>query len=179
MFSAESPSARLLQLASGFRITQALYVVAKLGVADLLVSGPRSCEEVACEVGAHPESLFRVMRALASLGVFTQDSSDSFGLNPMSSLLLKDTPGSVRAAVIFWGGEMYRAAGELMHSVKTGETAFNHIYGEGHFEYLSKNPEANLQCDPVHFEYGWTPNPPSDLCPESRALTFGPLNILF
>src|SRR5579863_5349642 len=143
MFNAESHSARLLQLASGFRTTQALYVVAKLGVADLLVSGPRSCEELARDVGAHSESLFRVMRALASLGVFYQDSSDRFALNPMSYLLLKDAPGSVRAAVVFWGGEMYRAAGELMHSVKTGETAFNHIYGEGHFEYLSKNPEAN------------------------------------
>ena len=94
-------------------------------------------------VEAHPDSLFRVMRALASLGVFSQDSSDRFALNQMSSLLCKDNPDSVRAAVVFWGGEMYRVAGELMQSVRTGETAFNHIYGEGHFEHLSKDHEAN------------------------------------
>ena len=139
----QSPSTKLLEMATGFRTTQALYVVARLGVADQLAAGPKSCEELAPLVGAHEGALFRVMRALASLGVFAQDSEDRFSLNQMGSLLLKDAPNSVRAAVMFWGEEMYRVAGELLHSVKTGETAFDHVYGEGHFEYLSKHPEAN------------------------------------
>lgn len=141
--SAESPAARLLQLASGFRITQALYVVAKLQVADNLVKGPKTCGELAPLVGAHEQSLFRVMRALASLGVFGQDSEDKFSLNSMSSLLVVDATDSVRAAVLVWGSEMYRAAGELLMSVKTGKTAFDSLFGEGHFEYLSKHPEES------------------------------------
>lgn len=135
--------ARLLQLASGFRITQALYVVAKLGVADRLVKGPKTCAELAQQVGAHERSLFRVMRALASIGVFGQDSEDRFYLNPMSSLLVADAPDSVRAAVLFWGSDMYKAAGELLMSVKTGKTAFDRVFGEGHFEYLSKHPDES------------------------------------
>jgi len=141
--STENPAARLLQLASGFRNTQALYVAAKLGVADHLVEGPKTCAELAPLTGAHEKSLFRVMRALASLGVFDQDSEDRFSLNPMGSLLVADAPGSVRAVVLVWGSEMYRATGELLMSVKTGKTAFDSVFGEGHFEYLGKHPDES------------------------------------
>jgi DNA-binding IclR family transcriptional regulator len=74
-------------MATGFRTTQALYVVAKLGTADLIATEPKTSNELAQKVGAHPDSLFTVMRALASLGLFTQDLENRFGLTPLGSLL--------------------------------------------------------------------------------------------
>jgi SAM-dependent methyltransferase len=139
------PSARekLIQLTSGYRLTQALYVVAKLEIADRLVAGPRDAESLAREVGAHPDRLFRVLRALASLGVFSMDAERRFGLTPMGEYLRTDAPGSVAAFATFQGEEPYRAFGELLHTVRTGETAFGHVYGMGHFDYLAHHPEAS------------------------------------
>ena len=130
-------------MAQGFRTSQALYVVSKLGIPDLLINGPSDCNQLASRLHADGKALFRVMRALAAQGIFTQDSTDRFGLTPMSQLLRSDTPGSMRYDLIFFGEEYYRAAGEMLHTVKTGETAFNHIYGKSHFDYLGENPEAS------------------------------------
>ena len=83
------------------------------------------------------------MRHLAALGVFTQDDSRKFGLTPLSELLRTDNPESARYSAIFSGEENYRAAGDLLHSVRTGETAFNHLYGKGHFEWMAENADAS------------------------------------
>jgi len=141
--SSESDRLQLAQAASAFQISQALYVVAKLGIADILADGPKTGDELAKVVGAHPRSLFRVLRALAALGFFTQDASDRFGLTPKSRPLLSDDPNSLRPQIVFFGEHRYRAAGALLHTVRTGETSFDHLYGMGHFDYLAKNPEAN------------------------------------
>lgn len=141
--SAESDRQQLLQAAHGFRLSQALYVVAKLGIADLLEDGPKTSDELAKRASAHPRALFRVLRYLASLGFFTQDRSNRFGLTSKSRPLLSRDPDSVRPMVIFVGQEQYRATGELLHTVRTGETSFDHLYGMGNFEFLGRNPEAN------------------------------------
>jgi hypothetical protein len=122
--------------------TQALYVVAKLGVADFLRRGPVRIDEIARDVGANPKALFRVMKYLASHGVFSEHDSESFGLTPLGELLRSDSPESLRDLVIVTGEEHYRAAGELLHTVRTGETAFNHLYHQGFFQYLAEHPEA-------------------------------------
>jgi hypothetical protein len=127
----------------GYKATQVLYVVAKLGIPDHLVNGPRRAEELAKEVGANSKALFRVMRHLAALGIFTQDESRKFGLTPLSELLCTDNPESARYNAIFAGEENYRAAGDLLHTVRTGETAFNHLYGKGHFEWMADNADAS------------------------------------
>lgn len=124
-------------------MSQALYVVAKLGIPDLLRDGPKTSEELARRANAHPRSLFRVLRALAALGFFTQDASKRFGLTPKTQLLRSDIPDSVRPMVLFLGEGQYRASEELLHTVRTGETSFDHLHGMGHFEYLSRNPEAS------------------------------------
>lgn len=126
-----------------FSITQALYVVAKLGVADYLRDGPAGSDELGQKVGANPRALFRVMRHLATVGVFAQDRSRTFRLTPLGELLCTDNPESMRHGVIMNGEEIYRAAGELLHTVRTGETAFNHLYGKGQFEYLAEHAEAS------------------------------------
>jgi hypothetical protein len=139
----ESPRQELFDLIFGYRTTQALYVAAKLGVADRLVQGPMTSAELAKEVGANPKALFRLMRHLAALGMFTQDKSRKFGLTPLGKLLCTDNPESMRYSAIFAGEENYRATGNLLHSVRTGETAFNHLYGKGHFDYMAENADAN------------------------------------
>ncbi len=128
-------------MAWGYRTTQALYVVAKLGVADVLEQGPATADAIAAQVGAHPRSLFRVMRTLAGLGVFTQDASDRFGLTRLGDVLRTHSPESVRNMVVMVGDQQYGVAGDLLHTVRTGETAYHHLYGMGHFERLAQDPE--------------------------------------
>jgi len=128
---------------SGYRTTQALYVAAKLGVADHLFRGPMRAEELAKKVGANPKALFRLMRHLAALSIFTQDKSRKFGLTPLGELLRSNNPESMRYSAIFSGEENYKAAGNLLHSVRTGETAFNHLYGKGHFEWMAEHADAS------------------------------------
>ncbi len=140
----DSAADTLYRMAVGFRNTQALYVAANLGVADLLAEGPLGSRELSKRLGVNARALFRVMRALAAQGVFAQDSSDRFGLTPISQLLQSDTPDSMRYIVISYGERQYEAAGQLIHTVRTGETAFDHIYGKGLFDYLSGNEESNM-----------------------------------
>ncbi len=136
-----SPSARLHDMATGYRDTQSLYVVAKLGVADRLNEGPKTADELAQELGVQPRALFRVMRTLAGRGVFTQDDSDRFGLTDLGAPLRSDHPKTVRHALIMHGELHYQAAGALLHTVRTGQTGFDHLYGKGLFDYLADHPD--------------------------------------
>lgn len=128
---------------TGYRVTQALYVVAKLGVADLLADGPKDADALAKRLGVQPRPLFRVMRMLAGRGIFTQDADDRFGLAPLGAPLRTDHPATVRHSAIMHGESHYRAAGELLHTVRSGETAFDHLYGANLFTYLGAHPEES------------------------------------
>ncbi len=139
----ESPRQELFSLTQGYKTTQALYVAAKLGVADHLRQGPKKAEQLATEVQANPKALFRLMRHLAAIGIFTQDESGKFGLTPLGELLCTDNPESMRYGAIFSGEENYKAAGNLLHSVRTGETAFNNLYGKGHFDWMAEHADAS------------------------------------
>src|SRR5262249_62269108 len=88
-----SPSDLMIQMTSGHIIAQALYVVAELGIADLLATRPRSSAELAEANGAHAPSLYRVLRTLASLGVFVEQEDQTFGLTPLGDTLRSDVPG--------------------------------------------------------------------------------------
>jgi len=131
----------MLQLVSGFWIARCVYVLAKLGLADLLKDEPKTAEDLAAATGTHGPSLFRVLRALASVGVITQDDQNRFGATPMSDTL-RDGQGSLRAFVLTeLGEEHYPAWGELLHSVRTGGIAFDHAFGENCWDFFAKHPE--------------------------------------
>lgn len=132
----------LRQLFTGYFASQSIYVAAKLGLADLLKDSAKNCDELAQSTGAHPRSLYRLMRVLANIGVFAEIADNRFALTPMGELLRTDVPGSLRTAAVLFGEEPYRACADLHYSVMTGKTAFDHIYKMGHFEYLSQNAEA-------------------------------------
>src|SRR5262245_4003066 len=105
---------QLAQMVTGGVVTQLVYVAAKLGIADLLRDGPKSCDELARPTGAHAPSLHRALRALASLGVFTEVEVGHFGLTPIAAWLQSDIPGSYRAMPILRGEWMYRAFADLL-----------------------------------------------------------------
>jgi len=138
----ESPAAALLHLVGGFQVARALYVAAKLGLADLLGEGPKSGAELAAATGTHAPSLERVMRLLASEGVFAEDDSRRFALTPLSMPLRTHRAGSLRDLIVHQlGEETYQAWGKLMESVRTGATAFDRAFGVGVWEYRAHHPE--------------------------------------
>jgi O-methyltransferase domain/Dimerisation domain len=138
----------LRTMISGYRTTQMISVIAKLGIADLLKDGPKDVEELAQATNTHSSSLYRLLRAVASLGIFAEDDQRRFRLTPLAEPLQRDVPGSLHAGAIF-AGEFWRwqAWGHLLQSIQTGETAFNHTYGMGWFEYLAQHSEASAVFD--------------------------------
>jgi len=144
----------LLQMMTGYWVSQALYVAAKLSVPDLLADGPRPVEELAQATQADASSLRRVLRALASVGVFTEVSSGTFALTPLAALLRTGIPDSMRALAIMYAEEQYRAWGDILHSVKTGRTAFERQFGTSYFAYLAQHPEADRVFNEAMT--GWT-----------------------
>jgi hypothetical protein len=121
-----------------------VYVAAELGIADVLARGPAKPAVVARRVGAHAPSVHRLLRALASVGVFAETSDGRFRLTPPASTLRSDVPGSLRAfARMIVAKSNWAAWGDLLHGVRTGELPFEHIFGVGHFEYLKARPEED------------------------------------
>lgn len=135
------PTAQLGQMITGYWQSQAIYVAAELGVADLLGDGPRPISELAERTQAEPEALFRLLRALASVGIFVETSPQTFGLTPLAELLRSDAPESMRSLARMAGGEQFQAWGDLLYSVRTGRTAFEHRFGVPVFDFLAANPE--------------------------------------
>ncbi len=140
----ETSSRKQLQdMIDGFKVTQLIYVAAKLGIADLLEVRPKTAVELGEAVGVHPRNLYRVLRALAGLGIFSEGDDGRFKITPLAETLRSDVSGSVRSWAVLQGEELsWRPWGELLHNVKTGETAFDHTFEMGFWDYLDVNPEA-------------------------------------
>jgi hypothetical protein len=137
------PEAYLTQLALGALVTQALYVAAKLGIADLLAGGPRPVAELAAETGTHERSLYRVLRSLAGVGVFRECDPKVFAMTPTAEPLRSDASSSLRNGAIFMGEAWHwNVWANLMHSVRTGEPAWGHTHGVEVFDYFAANPEC-------------------------------------
>jgi hypothetical protein len=140
--SQDPPPPLLFQMATAYWVSQAIYVAAKLGVADLLEAGQQSCAALATATGSDAPSLYRMLRALSSVGIFSHVGKSNFALSRLADPLRSDVPGSLKALVITMGEIHYQACGELLHSVRTGSTAFNHVFGTSLFDYLQQNADA-------------------------------------
>jgi hypothetical protein len=133
----------LMKLLGGFAISQSLHVAARLNLADLLAEGARTVDELARETGTQAGPLYRVMRLLAGAGVFRQEVNRSFSLGPVGQVLRTEGPGSMHAmALHLCEAPSWRAWGDLLHTVKTGETAFAHANGAEVFPYYAAHPES-------------------------------------
>ncbi|MBO0676980.1 hydroxyneurosporene methyltransferase [Mycolicibacterium sp. S2-37] len=132
----------LLELATGAWTTAALYSAARLGIADQLASGPATANDVAARIGADPDGVYRLMRALAGRGVLTHRADGRFSLTRVGEALRSDADGSLRDMILFIGHPIRWADwGNLEHSVRTGQTAFAELHGAPFFSYLATDPE--------------------------------------
>lgn len=138
-----------MQMLTGKWVAASLSVVAELGIADLLVPGEKSVDGLAAAVSAHAPSLYRVMRALASVGVFAETEPGRFTLTPLADCLRSDVPNSMRAFARFVGiPAASRSWEQLMHCVKTGETGLSKVSGvQSPFEYFKTHPEEQAIFD--------------------------------
>ena len=156
-----SSALALRRLIVGYRLSQSIYVAAKLGIADLLKDGPKSVDDLAEATGAQAASLYRVLRLLASEGVFAELAQNHFELTPLAVGLQIDAANSFRARAIFDAEECnWGAWGNLLHSVTTGESAFEYTFEEGEiFDYLKQNPAAASSFDNLMVEQttSWSP----------------------
>ena len=136
------PTEQMLQMMSGLWVSRGIYVAAKLGIADLLIDGPRTAAELAASTGTHAGSLYRILRMLGMIGIFAESAGQTFALTPLSETLRSDIVGSLRAGAIAEMGEVHYAAwGNILHSVKTGEIAFDDHFGKNIWQYFETDPE--------------------------------------
>ena len=143
-----SASARMMGMVNGYLVSQALYVAATLGVADLLVEGPRAVEEIASKTGVQQEALYRLLRALAAAGVFHEDASRCFALTELGDCLRSDAKEPVgRWAANIGRPYVWAAAGALMHSVKTGESGFQYVHATDPWTYRASRPDESVIFD--------------------------------
>lgn len=144
-----SPSVKILEITySNFVIARALYAFAKLGIADLLGDRTLSSEELAATAHVDPRALYRLLRTLSTADVVSESQDHRFALRPLGEALRSDVPGSMRAWVIFSGEPYYLQAWEqIIHSIQTGQAAWEHVHKMPIFEYIGQHPEAAATFD--------------------------------
>jgi O-methyltransferase domain/Dimerisation domain len=137
-----APHAQLAQMATAYWISHIVYVAAKLSLADHLAEGPKSADELAGPTGTRAPSLYRLMRALANLGILTEGATHRFALTLLGDALKTGAPGSARATVLTFASDWWvHGFGHLLYSVKTGKSGFEKSLGMPLFDWLSNNPE--------------------------------------
>jgi len=138
--------------------SRAIYIVAKLRLADYLKDGPKSVEDLAEETKTHPDSLYRLLRMLSSIGIFAETKNEGdeqqqqqqqqqvdqnirrFELTPMASLIQSEAKNSIRNFALMFGLESFKnAIDDLLYSIQTGENSFKHANGLDMYEYLDRN----------------------------------------
>ena len=136
------------RLVEGFQVSQALHVAATLGIADLLVGGDRTCDELAATTRTHSPTLYRLLRALASVDVLRELDGRRFELTSLGECLRSDVPNSVHGWAAFIGRPYFwQAWAALEHSVRTGENAFQHVHGTDVWSYRAARPEESAVFD--------------------------------
>jgi hypothetical protein len=138
------PRFTLQQAIMSFRLSQMISVAAKLRIADLMRERPLSVRDLAHATQTHEDSLYRLLRTLASYGIFAEEGNRNFRLTPQADLLRSDVTGSLRfSAEVVGEAWMWSSWGSLLHTVRTGETAFDHLHGKDTWTYFTENAEAS------------------------------------
>jgi hypothetical protein len=138
------PAELVMQLCTGYMASACIQVAARLKIADLLANGPKPVQQLASAAAANEDRLYRVLRVLASLGVFTETSPRTFALTPTAEPLRSDVSNSIRDMVLWITSPFhFRTYSEILHSVKTGEITCDHVHGKPVFEYFPEHPEIS------------------------------------
>ncbi|MEW2218124.1 methyltransferase [Streptomyces sp. NPDC006990] len=141
--AAADPAGQLLELSFGYLYSAALHTAARLGIADHLADGPRTADQLARSAQAHGPHLRRLLRFLATKGVFRQDETGRFHLTPLAEPLRTGVDGSLRDYVMMRGEDVFwLPAARLPEAVRTGGTAFEQVYGIPFYDHLAAHPEV-------------------------------------
>src|SRR5579871_1904300 len=138
------PPAQMMQLITGFWTSCCIYAAAKLNIADHLKDGSKNAAQLAEATHSHAPSLYRVLRALSSVGIFKESEDHKFELTALGNTLQTDVPGSMKAMAIAQLGDHYNAWGNLVYSIKTGNISFDNIEGMPVWKYYETHPEEGL-----------------------------------
>ncbi len=142
------PASTLAEVITGAWLSQCVYAVAKLNIADLLVGGSKPVAELAKLASCNESALYRILRTLSSIGIFIETTGKQFGLTPQAALLVTDTPGSLHSFALFsgdpWHSDTWK---EILYSVREGKPSFNQIHGMPVFDYFKDHPEAGKLFD--------------------------------
>jgi hypothetical protein len=137
-----TPQKTMMELINGFCVARSIYLAAKLGVADVFDDQPRTIAQLAVATNTEPRSLYRLMRALASVGVFSEVSAQCFTLTPLGATLRSSSPDSMRhLALSHMGYDHSLSWSHGVHSLETGETAFDAVAGMSVWDYYAQHPE--------------------------------------
>ena len=140
---------QMMQFITAKWISKPIYVVTKLGIAEILSDGPKTIEEIARRGNSNTTNLYRVMRALASFGIFSEIESKTFALTPMAECLKSGAMRSI--ALMFLSDWHDKAWDKLLHSVQTGEIAFTAAHGMSCFDWFKINREAAETYNKANF----------------------------
>lgn len=136
------PAVRMYEMLYSSLVSQLLIAVAELGVADATADTPTHVNELAKVTNSEPNALYRALRALASVGVFTETKPKHFALTPLARTLRSDHPGSMRDLARYVGlPQRQRSFGALAHTLRTGKPAFDHVHGQDWWSYFAAHPE--------------------------------------
>jgi hypothetical protein len=133
---------RAFQLVTGYRATQMVRAAVELRIPDLVAAGPRSSDDLAASVGVQAQPLRRILRALVSLGVFTETEDGRFQGTAISECF-RDAPGTLRGIAMMNPKENYDAFSAIMHTLRTGRPGFEKVFGMTHWEQLAQEPERS------------------------------------
>lgn len=139
---ATPPVTVVFGLLNSYLVARSIHVAAQLGVADVLQDGPKAVADIAAAVGAHPDSLYRLLRALVSVGVFTEVEPGSFALTPLGNCLREDTVPSLRSYARLFGSDIWlQTFDHFLEVVQTGRPGFDLAHGMPRYAYLDQHPE--------------------------------------
>lgn len=142
------PPLALLELLNGMWVARAVQLAAELGLPDLLARGPRTVSELADATGSDPDALWRLLRALETVGIFSETEPRLYSQTPRSACLCSDHPASMRDAARMFGAEwQWHSWAAFGHSIETGRPAFDRVHGMGLLDYLDTCPDAATLFD--------------------------------
>jgi SAM-dependent methyltransferase len=137
-------AADLIDMARAIWKSRAVYAAARLNIADYIGDRQCSCDELAHRTGTHPASLHRLLRALASCGLLTENKPGHFAVTPIGAALKTGAPGAARATILTIAGDwQWKAWDAFLYSLQTGEPAMHKVFGSNLFDYLTANPQAS------------------------------------
>jgi hypothetical protein len=142
-----STSLQFFQLVTRYYTPQVIYAAARLGIADLLAGGPQSVAELARTTETHMPTLGLLLRALTSIELLAEEPDGYFSLAPLGQYLRSDALHSQNGWALSHGETGYRVWAELLHTVRTGQPAFERVFGAGYYDYMAQNPTPATDWD--------------------------------